>query len=48
MSVLDRYNAWRKHRRSASELRSLSDRDLADIGAKRDEIDDYVSRKLGS
>ncbi|WP_419909966.1 DUF1127 domain-containing protein [Hoeflea sp.] len=47
MSVLDRYNSWRKHNRSAYELRSLSDRSLADIGAQRNKIDEYVNRKLG-
>lgn len=47
MSVLDRYNAWRKRSRSANRLRLLSDRELADIGVRRDQIDDYVSRKLG-
>ncbi|WP_136659436.1 DUF1127 domain-containing protein [Nitratireductor sp. XY-223] len=47
MSVLDRYNSWRKHNRAANTLRTLSDRALADIGASRNQIDDYVSRKLG-
>ena len=33
-----RYSTWQRYRRTVSELASLSDRDLADLGISRSDI----------
>lgn len=33
-----RYSTWQRYRRTVSELASLSDRDLADLGISRADI----------
>ena len=42
MSILQQFNHRRKQQRSANHLRTLSDHVLADLGLKRDQIDDFV------
>ena len=42
-----RLNAWRRYRASLRELYSLNDRELADLGIARWEIDDIARRSAG-
>ena len=44
-SFAERYTAWRKTRDAVRELNSFSDRDLADIGISRCDIELVVSGK---
>jgi len=37
-TISDKLNAWRRYREAVRELSSLNDRELSDIGIKRDEI----------
>jgi uncharacterized protein YjiS (DUF1127 family) len=39
------FQAWRKRERICTELSSLSDRELRDIGLTRGEIDYFVSNR---
>jgi uncharacterized protein YjiS (DUF1127 family) len=39
--------AWRRYRASLRELYSLNDRELADLGISRWEIDDVARRSAG-
>ncbi len=43
-SVLGAFAEWRRRRHAATELNSLSDRELADIGVSRQEIPDVLRR----
>ena len=40
-------NAWRRYRTSLRELYSLNDRELADLGIARWEIDEIARRSAG-
>lgn len=42
-----RMGAWRRYRASLRELYSLTDRELADLGIARWEIDDVARRSAG-
>jgi len=44
MNVLRNYRNWRRYRDTVSELSRLSDRELADLGVNRGEIQ-AVARK---
>lgn len=46
MSVLEKYQTWRRQQRSANQLRTLSDRSLADIGLSRNLIDEHVRKTV--
>lgn len=46
MGLLNNIHRMRSHQRTANQLRTLSDRTLADIGTTRDDIDDYVRKSL--
>ena len=47
MSMIDTYRTWRDYRRTSSELKSLSDIALRDIGLERSEINAYAKRVSG-
>lgn len=38
MNVIRNYRNWRRYRETVSELKRLSNRDLSDIGMKREDI----------
>ena len=44
MSILKDLNAWRKYRRTATQLRNLPDNVLDDIGVSRYSIDEYARK----
>ena len=44
MNLIRNYRNWREYRRTVSELRNLSSRELADVGIQRSEIP-AVARK---
>jgi uncharacterized protein YjiS (DUF1127 family) len=37
-TIRDRYNRWQRYSRTVTELNSLSNRDLADLGIARGDI----------
>jgi uncharacterized protein YjiS (DUF1127 family) len=43
-TIRDRYNRWQRYSRTARELNNLSNRDLADLGLTRFDIE-RVSRE---
>ena len=45
-SLASRFNAWRDRRVAAAELYSLSDRELADIGVNREQIQAVVNKRF--
>lgn len=46
-SISERLNAWRRYRASVRELSQLSDRELADLGILRADIDLVARRSVG-
>lgn len=44
MNVVKSYQNWRQYRNAVAELNSLSNRDLADLGISRADIDTIVRR----
>jgi uncharacterized protein YjiS (DUF1127 family) len=42
--ILEKFNAWRRHRDAARELSQFSDYELCDIGIRRCDIEDIVRR----
>jgi uncharacterized protein YjiS (DUF1127 family) len=47
-SLSDKFGAWRRYREAVRELSALSDRDLADIGIRRDDIHFVVANALAA
>lgn len=47
ISLLDRVKSWQRSRTLRRELAGLSDRQLADIGLRREQIDLVASGALG-
>ena len=45
--ISSKLNSWRRYRASLRELYSLNDRELADLGIARWEIDDIARRSAG-
>lgn len=45
--ISTKLGAWRRYRASLRELYSLTDRELADLGIARWEIDDVARRSAG-
>ena len=43
-SITDKLNAWRRYRASVRELTQLNDRELADLGISRADIE-FVAKK---
>lgn len=43
-TLTEKFNAWRRYRDAVRELSLLSDRDLADIGIRRGDIE-YIVRQ---
>jgi uncharacterized protein YjiS (DUF1127 family) len=43
-TISEKLNAWRRYRDAVRELSQLSDRELADIGIRRGEIEEIVRR----
>jgi uncharacterized protein YjiS (DUF1127 family) len=48
ISVVRLYQAWRRYETVRRELSQLTDRDLADIGITRSDIDRIASREARS
>ncbi len=46
-SVTEKLNAWRRYRASVRELHTLSDRELADLGISRNEIEFVAKKSVG-
>lgn len=46
MNVMLTYNRWRAYNRTRDALHRLGDRELADLGIKRSEIDQVARRSL--
>ncbi len=46
-SISERLNAWRRYRASVRELSQLSDRELADLGINRGDIEIVARRSVG-
>ena len=44
MNLIRNYRNWRRYRETVSELSRLSNRELSDLGIRRDDIP-YVARK---
>lgn len=42
--LLERYRAWLRYRQTLNELRRLSERELADVGLNRYDIDTTARR----
>jgi uncharacterized protein YjiS (DUF1127 family) len=38
-TIIDKYTSWKRYRKTKTELSSMSDRDLNDIGIKRWDIE---------
>ena len=47
-SISEKLQAWRRYRDAVRELSQLSDRELADIGIRRGDIEYIVRRSVGS
>ena len=47
-SLSEKLGAWRRYREAVRELSALSDRDLADIGIRRGDINFVVSNALAA
>lgn len=45
-AVYDTFDYFRRYNRAVEELRSLSDRELSDLGLSRSEIEYIVARSL--
>ena len=45
--ISSKLNSWRRYRNSLRELYSLNDRELADLGIARWEIDEIARRSAG-
>jgi len=45
-TVVRKYNAWVKYRRTVDELSRLSNRELSDLGITRNQIE-FVARRKG-
>jgi uncharacterized protein YjiS (DUF1127 family) len=43
-TILEKFNAWRRHRDAVRELSQFSDHELCDIGIRRCDIEDIVRR----
>ena len=43
-TISEKLNAWRRYREAVRELSQLTDRELADIGIRRGDIDDIARR----
>ena len=43
-TISEKLNAWRRYRGAVRELSQLTDRELADIGIRRGDIDDIARR----
>lgn len=46
MNLIRNYRNWLEYRRTVSELKSLSNRDLADVGIQRNEIPTVARRAI--
>ncbi len=46
MDLMLTYNKWRAYNRTRDALMRLGDRELADLGIKRNEIDTIARRSL--
>lgn len=42
MNLLENFRNWRRYQRTVDELSRLSNRELADIGIRRDEIRNFA------
>lgn len=45
-TITEKLNAWRRYRDAVRELTQLSDRELNDIGIRRDDIEFIVHRAV--
>ena len=45
-TITEKLNAWRRYRDAVRELAQLSDRELNDIGIRRDDIEFIVRRSV--
>ena len=46
-TIAEKLQAWRKYREAVRELSALTDRELADIGIRRGDIE-YIVRRTAS
>ena len=47
MNLVRSYNNWRRYRETVNELNRLSQRELADLGISRGEINSVARRAIG-
>jgi uncharacterized protein YjiS (DUF1127 family) len=47
MNLVRSYNNWRRYRETVNELNRLSQRELADLGISRGDINSVARRSIG-
>jgi uncharacterized protein YjiS (DUF1127 family) len=47
-TIAEKLNAWRRHRDAVRELSRMSDRELADIGVRRGDIEFIARQHVGA
>lgn len=47
MNLVRSYNNWRRYRETVNELNRLSQRELADLGISRGDINSVTRRAIG-
>ncbi|MAP18523.1 MAG: DUF1127 domain-containing protein [Aurantimonas coralicida] len=47
MNLVRSYNNWRRYRETVNELNRLSQRELADLGISRGDINSVARRAIG-